>query len=106
MKFPHLKIGDRFEFQGRTYVKVGPLTAQDVESNQQRMIPRSVLVEPLGATPATHNEAPEEAGEAPTREALMRALAQCEQRCLATVETTAAGAIRNAFADCRQKLGL
>lgn len=106
MKFPHVKIGDRFEFQGRTYVKVGPLTAQDVESNQQRMIPRSVLVEPLSGPSTTKTESTDETGELPTREALMRALAQCEQRCLATVETTAAGAIRNAFADCREKLGL
>ncbi len=103
MKFPHLKIGDRFQFQGRTYVKVGPLTAQDVENNQQRMIPRSVLVEPLGSAPAERDE---ESLEPPTREALMRALAQCEQRCLVSVETAAAGAIRNAFEECRKKLGL
>ena len=103
MKFPHLKIGERFEFQGKTYVKVGPLTAQEIEGEGQRMIPRSALVKPLDIAP---EESPEEPLEAPSREALMRALAQCEQRCLASVETAAAGAIRNAFSDCRKKLGL
>ncbi len=53
MRFSLLPIGDRFEFQNEHYSKNGPLTAVNLKTNQQRMIPRSSLVTPLSQTPAT-----------------------------------------------------
>lgn len=46
MKLQHLPIGTRFEFEGKIFVKTGPLTASS-EQGGQRMIPRSALLKPL-----------------------------------------------------------
>ncbi len=43
-----LPLGARFEFEGKVYVKTGPLTAT-TEAGGQRMIPRSALLKPLDA---------------------------------------------------------
>ncbi len=50
MKLQHLAIGDRFEYEGRIFVKTGPLTASSDQGGQQ-MIPRYAMLKPLGATP-------------------------------------------------------
>ncbi len=51
MKFQLLPLGSRFEFEGRVYVKTGPLTASG-EDGGQRMIPRFAALKPLeGAAP-------------------------------------------------------
>ncbi|MFA5081494.1 MAG: hypothetical protein WC474_02970 [Hydrogenophilaceae bacterium] len=51
MKFQHLAIGARFEFEGKIYVKTGPIAAAS-ESGAQRMIPRHAVLRPLdGAQP-------------------------------------------------------
>ncbi len=47
MKFQMLAVGDRFEFEGKEYVKVGPLTAAC--EGGQRMIPRFAKLKPLDA---------------------------------------------------------
>lgn len=47
MKFQLLAIGARFEFEGREYVKTGPLTASS--DGVQRMIPRFAVLKPLDA---------------------------------------------------------
>jgi len=52
MKFPQLAIGDAFSWQGEIYVKTGPIAATHSASGQNRMIPRSALVSPLGAVVA------------------------------------------------------
>lgn len=46
MKFAELERGARFRYQGRVYVKTGPLTAADAESGAQRMIPRYAVLQP------------------------------------------------------------
>ncbi len=46
MKFQLLPLGARFEFEGKVYVKTGPLTAT-TEEGGQRMIPRSAVLKPL-----------------------------------------------------------
>ena len=46
MKLQHLAIGARFEFEGRIYVKTGPLTAS-AEEGGQRVIPRYAVLRPL-----------------------------------------------------------
>lgn len=48
MKFQLLPLGARFEFEGKVYVKTGPLTAA-AEAGGQRMIPRSAVLKPLDA---------------------------------------------------------
>ena len=44
MKFPHVPVGQRFLFQGETYVKVGPVTARRERDAETRLIPRSAMV--------------------------------------------------------------
>lgn len=51
MKFQHLPIGARFEFEGVAYVKTGPISAA-TEQGGQRMIPRYAVLRPLdGSAP-------------------------------------------------------
>jgi len=49
MKFPQLPVGQRFEYQGETLVKVGPMTACNERGGNSRLIPRSAAVAPLTA---------------------------------------------------------
>ena len=50
MKLDHLAIGARFEYQGKVFVKTGPLTAAS-ESGGQQMIPRYAVLKPLDPPP-------------------------------------------------------
>ncbi|MDD5296854.1 MAG: hypothetical protein PHU46_08080 [Rhodocyclaceae bacterium] len=53
MKFPHLSIGARFEYEGKVFVKTGPMTASS-EQGGQCLIPRYAVLKPLdGAQPET-----------------------------------------------------
>lgn len=49
MKFQTLPLGARFEYEGKVYVKTGPLTAASEEGGQ-RMIPRFAVLRPLDGT--------------------------------------------------------
>ena len=40
MKFKLLSIGQKFEYEGETYVKISPLIASNVKTNTNKMIPR------------------------------------------------------------------
>ena len=55
MKLQHLAIGDRFEYNGKVFVKTGPLTASSDEGGQQ-IIPRYAVLKPLNPPP--HEEKP------------------------------------------------
>ena len=44
MKFQQLKIGQKFEYQGNTYVKSSPLIASHAETGEQKLIPRYAAV--------------------------------------------------------------
>jgi hypothetical protein len=44
MRFPQLKIGQQFEYQGKRYTKTGPLTASEEETGASAMIRRSAEV--------------------------------------------------------------
>jgi hypothetical protein len=44
MRFPQLKIGQQFEYQGKRYTKTGPLTATEEETGASAMIRRSAEV--------------------------------------------------------------
>lgn len=50
MKFHQLPIGARFEYEGRVYVKTGPIAAA-TEQGGQRMIPRHAVLRPLDGGP-------------------------------------------------------
>jgi hypothetical protein len=50
MKLQHLAIGDRFEYNGKIFVKTGPLTAASEEGGQQ-IIPRYAVLKPLNPPP-------------------------------------------------------
>lgn len=56
MKFQMLAIGARFEFEGKVYLKTGPLTA--TSDGVQRMIPRFALLKPLDAPPEQKRNRP------------------------------------------------
>ncbi|MBW9266083.1 polysulfide reductase chain A [Candidatus Thiodiazotropha sp. LNASS1] len=44
MRFPQLKIGQQFEYQGKQYTKTGPLTASEEGTGASAMIRRSAEV--------------------------------------------------------------
>jgi len=46
MKLQEIPVGARFEYQGRVFVKTGPITAT-AEDGGQRMIPRYADLRPL-----------------------------------------------------------
>lgn len=46
MKFQQLAMGARFEYEGKSYTKIGPLTAIN-EAGEQRMIPRFAVLTPV-----------------------------------------------------------
>ena len=46
MKLQHLPIGARFEYEGKVFVKTGPLTAASEEGGQ-KIIPRYAVLKPL-----------------------------------------------------------
>ncbi len=50
MRFPQVKIGQRFTFQNEVYTKTGPVTASKEGSGEQRMIMRSAEVSLLDET--------------------------------------------------------
>ncbi len=47
MRFPLLKLGQKFIFQGKRYSKTGPVTASEEGSGKQCMIRRSAEVTPV-----------------------------------------------------------
>jgi len=63
MKFTQLQMGQRFRYQGKVFSKITPLMAQAEGADNQKLIPRSASVEPLGtpseqATPQGPSEIP------------------------------------------------
>jgi hypothetical protein len=56
MKLQHLAIGDRFEYDGKVFVKTGPVTASS-ENGGQQMIPRYAVLKPLDV-PVRDDEKP------------------------------------------------
>ena len=62
MKFQLLAIGARFEFEGKEYVKTGPLTASS--DGVQRMIPRFAVLKLLDASVDPARKTPSKLDEA------------------------------------------
>lgn len=57
MKFQHLSIGARFEFEGKVYCKTGPVSAA-AETGESRLIPRHAELRPLDGGPVTEKPKP------------------------------------------------
>lgn len=108
MKFPQLPLGQRFEYQGETLVKVGAMTACNERGGSTRLIPRSAVVVPVTAqTAPTAVPAP-----VPT-ERVQHALIGFEARwrdALEDLDDATRGrveqALNSAHADLRDALGL
>lgn len=52
MKFDELQMGQRFEWNGVTYVKAGPVVAREESTGKSRMIPRYAVLKPVGEVAA------------------------------------------------------
>lgn len=79
MKFSQLPIGARFEFEGKAYVKTGPIAASSEEGGQ-RMIPRYAVLRPLdGSVPVESPKAPRSLDEAMVRKALEIFFQDCDR---------------------------
>lgn len=48
MRFYLVPIGQEFDYQGKTYLKSGPLTASCTSGGKDKLIPRSAEVQPVG----------------------------------------------------------
>lgn len=57
MKFQQLPLGARFEYEGKVYLKSGPMTAT-AEQGGQCLIPRYAVLKPLDGTVAQAKPGP------------------------------------------------
>jgi hypothetical protein len=108
MKFPQLPLGQRFEYQGETLVKVGAMTACNDRGGNTRLIPRSAVV-----VPVTAQMAPTAAPAPVSTERVQHALMGFEARwrdALEDLDDATRGrverALNNAHAELRDALGL
>ena len=47
MKFKLLSIGQKFEYEGEAYIKTSPLIANNINTSQNKMIPRYAVLKLL-----------------------------------------------------------
>ncbi|MDJ0806881.1 MAG: hypothetical protein QNJ78_08610 [Gammaproteobacteria bacterium] len=79
MKFPHLPIGQRFSFKGKTYTKTGPLTASEEETGKRQLMRKSAEVTPLNLTQTASEQKERQFGEREVREMFARYREQLHQ---------------------------
>ncbi len=85
MRFHRLSIGQRFAFEGETWVKINTLVASCERTAHHRVIRRSAEVRPLAAGDSATGRA-----EGPADDA-GKALAQLRSALLAIIDAVAAG---------------
>jgi hypothetical protein len=90
MKFQLLPMGARFEYEGKVYTKVGPLTASG-ETGGQRMIPRFAVLRPLDGVVA---EAPRTPSRKLDEAKVMAALEAFHEECVRLIQAAADDANR------------
>lgn len=102
MKFQMLAVGARFEFEGKEYVKTGPLTASS--DGVQRMIPRFAVLKPLDTPVEPARKTPRKLDEAAVLAAFERFFAE-STRLLQTLPADAdqARTCHDEFAAARQR---
>lgn len=82
MKLQHLAIGARFEYEGRVFVKTGPLTASTEDGGAQ-LIPRYAVLRPLDAPAgkAAPGTSVRKLDPGKVRQAFETFYAECRQHC-------------------------
>ena len=85
MKLHDIAIGARFEYEGKVFVKTGPLTAASDEGGQ-RIIPRYAVLKPLDRPDA---DGPPGARGKLDKKAVLTAFDHFYQRCLPLVDSAA-----------------
>jgi len=79
MKLQHLAIGARFEYEGKVFVKTGPLTATSDQGGQQ-LIPRYAMLKPLDL-PDTSESAGKQLDPQKVRKAFAAFYSECLRHC-------------------------
>jgi hypothetical protein len=80
VKFQHLAIGARFEFEGKVYTKTGPVSASSGQGGS-RMIPRYASLSPLdGSAPPAKPEPKRKLDEAAVLAAFEEFYGECLRR--------------------------
>jgi hypothetical protein len=78
MKLQHLPIGARFEYEGKVFVKTGPLTASS-DQGGQRVIPRYAVLKPLDLPETGSGDARGKLNEAAIKTAFQEFYLTCSQ---------------------------
>jgi hypothetical protein len=102
MKFQLLPLGARFEFEGKVYVKTGPLTAT-TEEGGQRMIPRSAVLKLLDAPVAQTPKVARKLDEAAVTAAFEVFFADCVRLLHAAADELQAQALRAELDAARER---
>jgi hypothetical protein len=106
-KFTLLPLGECFEFQGERYSKTGPLTASNLKSKRQRMIPRSAMVTPVPDGNAPQRE--EETSAAPAtidRDSVRSAFESYHSGCTEWLQLAEKELSEETASQIRQALGI
>lgn len=95
MKLQQLAVGARFEYEGKVFVKTGPMTAS-AEVGGQQLIPRYAVLKPLDVADPAPGVAARRLDPARVRRAFETFYAECVAA-LPAGETTRLEAARAAF---------
>lgn len=93
MKLQYIEIGARFEYEGKIFVKTGPITAAS-DDGGQRVIPRSAILKALDVPNST--PAPTGRFGRLDRQSVITSFDLFYQTCTRLVETTALEELENA----------
>ena len=84
MKFKLLSIGQKFEYEGETFVKTSPLVASNVKTSHNKMIPRYASLKLLDETGSVKQKV---INEPVIAQEILNAFNTFYARCIETLET-------------------
>lgn len=84
MKFKLLSIGQKFEYEGETYVKSSPLIASNVKTSHNKMIPRYASLTLLDDAGTTEQKVKNESVDA---QVVLNAFNLFYEKCITTLES-------------------
>lgn len=84
MKFNLLSIGQKFEYEGETFVKTSPLVASNVKTSHNKMIPRYAVLKLLDETGSGKQQA---LNEPVVAQEILNAFNTFYAHCIETLET-------------------